>query len=106
MAEPLCGDVRGAAVQEEKLMSPKTLENIRALRSSILDEAVEHELPPRDRSPCALVRPPRTDADGEDGGDELGAADVGGAQWWSWSQQSSWKSNRSAGVLEIPRLLQ
>ncbi|MFF4726441.1 tyrosine-type recombinase/integrase [Streptomyces mirabilis] len=49
---------------KRKLMSPKTLKNLHGLLSSIINEAVEHEPPLRDRNPCKLVALPRTDDDG------------------------------------------
>ncbi|MGW6739748.1 tyrosine-type recombinase/integrase [Streptomyces sp. NPDC055025] len=49
---------------KHKVMSPKTLKNLVALLSSILNDAVTAEPPLRDRNPCRLVNLPRTDDDG------------------------------------------
>ncbi len=54
---------------QRKLMSPKTLKNLHGLLSSILQEAVVHEPPLRDRNPCRTVTLPRTDDDGVEDGD-------------------------------------
>lgn len=56
-----------------KLMSPKTIKNLHGLLSSILNEAVQHEPPLRDRNPCKLVALPRTDDDGveDDDGEDI-----------------------------------
>ncbi|GGZ23934.1 hypothetical protein GCM10010387_16500 [Streptomyces inusitatus] len=56
----------------KKKMAPKTVRNLRGLLSSILDEAVNHEPPLRQRNPCHLVRLPRIDGDGDDGDDDDG----------------------------------
>ncbi|MGW2071364.1 tyrosine-type recombinase/integrase [Streptomyces sp. NPDC001953] len=50
-------------------MSPKTIRNMHALLSSILQEAVEAEPPLRARNPCELTRLPRKDDDGVEGED-------------------------------------
>lgn len=55
---------------KHKLMSPKTLKNLHGLLSSILNEAVQHEPPLRERNPCELTRLPRTDDSGVEEGDE------------------------------------
>lgn len=47
-----------------KLMSPKTVRGLHALLSMVLQAAVDHEPPLRDRNPCRLTRLPRTDDDG------------------------------------------
>ncbi|GHF77332.1 hypothetical protein GCM10018787_27860 [Streptomyces thermodiastaticus] len=47
-----------------KLMSPKTVRGLHALLSMVLQAAVGHEPPLRDRNPCRLTRLPRTDDDG------------------------------------------
>ncbi|WP_432001534.1 tyrosine-type recombinase/integrase [Streptomyces sioyaensis] len=60
---------------KRKKMSPKTVKNLRGLLSSILDEAVKHEPPLRQRNPCELVRLPRTDADGDEDGDDGGGGE-------------------------------
>lgn len=60
---------------KRKLMSPKTVKNLRGLLSSIIDEAVKAEPPLRDRNPCSLVRLPRMDADGEDDEDDGGGGE-------------------------------
>lgn len=52
-----------------KLMSPKTIKNLHGLLSSVLQEAVQHEPPLRDRNPCKLVALPRTDDDGVEDSD-------------------------------------
>lgn len=56
-----------------KLMSPKTLKNLHGLLSSILNEAVEHEPPLRDRNPCKSITLPRTDDSGveDDDGEDI-----------------------------------
>ncbi|MBK3625449.1 site-specific integrase [Streptomyces sp. MBT49] len=53
-----------------KPMSPKTLKNLHGLLSSIIQEAVLHEPPLRDRNPCKLVALPRIDDDGVEDDDE------------------------------------
>ncbi|KRV48811.1 hypothetical protein AQ490_23370 [Wenjunlia vitaminophila] len=47
-------------------ISPKTIRNLHGLLSSILQEAVEHEPPLRQRNPCALSTLPRSDDETED----------------------------------------
>lgn len=56
-----------------KLMSPKTLKNLHGLLSSLLQEAVQHEPPLRDRNPCKVVALPRIDDDGveDDDGEDI-----------------------------------
>lgn len=58
---------------KHKPMSPKTLRNLHGLLSSILQEAVLHEPPLRERNPCKLVTLPRIDDDGveDDDGEDV-----------------------------------
>ncbi|MFB8348007.1 tyrosine-type recombinase/integrase [Streptomyces niveus] len=51
---------------KKRPMSPKTIRNMHALLSSVLQEAVKTEPPLRERNPCKLTNLPRTDDDGAD----------------------------------------